>query len=113
MKSLRATAGKSMKAGVGDGPVSRGRGKLKNKQMAIMDLNAEDDAEDEDVEFMEREQKSLEQLEAALSTCQVCGPQKHCKISKGGKHIALSFGQKRAWAIALVRRLSFCWLIFF
>ena len=68
--------------------------------MALMDFNGDSGNENEDDGTMEREKQSLEQLEQALSQCQLCGPGKYCKIGKMGEHV--STNQRRAWSVALV-----------
>jgi hypothetical protein len=83
-------------------------GKLKNKSMAILDLDNSDDDDDDDDDdggIMEREKKALEQLQKGLNKCQLCGPTKSCKIGRDGNHVALSFNQLRGWAMALVSTL--------
>jgi hypothetical protein len=70
--------------------------------MALMDLNGDSGDENEDDGTMEREKQSLEQLERALSQCQLCGPGKYCKIGKTGEHVSLTTNQRRAWSVALV-----------
>lgn len=74
---------------------------IKNKKMVLMDLNGDSDDENHDDGTMEREKQALEQLERALTRCQLCGPGKFCKISKTGDHVNLTWGQRRAWSIAL------------
>lgn len=75
---------------------------IKSKKMVLMDLNGDSCDENEDDGSMEREKKALEQLERALSQCQLCGPGKYCKIGKTGEHVNLTTNQRRAWAVALV-----------
>lgn len=97
LKSLEAMgpkkSGKSQAAG--------GRS-TKSKKVVLMDLNGESDDDNHDDGTMEREKKALEQLERALTKCQLCGPGKFCKISKTGDHVNLTWNQRRAWSIALV-----------
>ena len=83
---------------------------IKNKKMVLMDLNGDSD-DNYDDGTMEREKQSLEQLERALTKCQLCGPGKFCKISKTGDHVNLTWNQRRAWSIALV--CTFFRFIFF
>jgi len=98
MRSLRARNKKS-------GPVSRAKGK-KKEPVRILDLDHDDDGNDGEEEgpddLMMKEMKHLELLEKALAGCVRCGPEKFCKIDKGGNHIHLSFNQRRGWANALV-----------
>jgi hypothetical protein len=91
MMSLRA------KSKSGKGLNSKKGGKLKQKPMAILDLDNSDEDEDEDDDngSMDREKKSLEQLQKELNKCQLCGPTKSCKIGKDGQHITLTFNQLR------------------
>lgn len=98
MMSLRA------KSKSGKGTNAKKGGKLKQKSMAILDLDNSDDDDDDgdDGSSMEKEKKSLEALQKELNRCQLCGPTKSCKIGKDGQHITLSFNQLRGWAIALV-----------
>jgi hypothetical protein len=66
MMSLQA----KLKSGKGSN-VKKG-GKLKNKSMAILDLDNSDDDEDDDGDdggIMEREKKALEQLQKELNKC--------------------------------------------
>jgi len=102
LKSLKAMSSKKS----GQGKAGGGRS-IKNKKMALMDLNGDSDDDNHDDGTMEREKQALEQLERALTKCQLCGPGKFCKISKGGDHINLTWNQRRAWSIALVRSPSF------
>jgi hypothetical protein len=99
--SLRA----KLKSG-GKGTNAKKGGKLKQKSMAILDLDNLDDDDDDDDDigssYMEKENKSIEALRKELSRCQLCGPTKSCKIGKDGQHITLTFNQLRGWAIALV-----------
>jgi hypothetical protein len=74
---------------------------IKNKTMALMDLNGDSDDDNHDDGTMEREKQALELLERALTRCQLCGPGKFCKISKTGDHVNLTWNQRRAWSIAL------------
>ena len=46
---------------------------IKNKKMVLMDLNGDSDDDNYDDGTMEREKQSLEQLERALTKCQLCG----------------------------------------
>jgi hypothetical protein len=97
MMSLRA------KSKSGKGTSSKKGGRLGKKPMAILDLDNSDDGDDEDDDgSMEKEKRSLEQLQMALNKCQCCGPTKSCKIGKDGQHVTLSFNQLRGWAMALV-----------
>jgi hypothetical protein len=102
LKSLEAMGPKKL----GRGQAGGGRS-IKNKKMALMDLNGDLDDDNHEDGTMEREKQALEQLERALTKCQLCGPGKFCKISKGGDHINLTWNQRRAWSIALVQSLSF------
>ena len=76
---------------------------IKNKKMVLMDLNGNSD---DDNGTMEKEKQALEQLERALTRCQLCGPGKFCKISKTGDHVNLTWNQCRAWSITLACTLS-------
>ena len=102
MASLHAKGkkgGKSMKKG----------GKSKMKQ-TILDLDNSDNSDnddDDDVGIMEKEKRSIAELQRALSRCQLCGPTKFCKIGKNGQHVTLTFHQLRGWALALVLLLSY------
>jgi len=89
------------------GPKKSGKGQgggrsTKSKKMALMDLNGDSDDDNHDDGTMEREKQALEQLERAMTKCQLCGPGKFCKISKAGDHVNLTWNQRRAWSIALV-----------
>lgn len=80
-----------------------GGGKLKNKPMALLDLDNSDDEDDKDDEgIMEKEKKFLGELQKALSKCQLCGPTKSCKIGKTGQHVRLTFNQLHGWPTAMV-----------
>ena len=97
LKSLEAMGPKKSGKGQGGGHSS------KSKKMALMDLNGdESDDDNHDDGTMEREKQALEQLERAMTKCQLCGPAKFCKISKAGEHVNLTWNQCRAWSIALV-----------
>jgi hypothetical protein len=96
MVSLRAKNKKKAQA------TKKGKGKGK---LSVMDLDhnesvGEDD-DDEDVEAGEK--KALSELAAEYCKCVRCGPLVMCKIDRGDNHISLSFPQRRAWAVSLVR----------
>lgn len=97
MASLRAKGKKGGKS------TQKGR-KLKPKPMAILDLDNSDDDDDEGDEggIMEKERKSIEELQQTLSRCQLCGPMKSCKIRRNSQHVMLTFNQLCGWALALV-----------
>ena len=100
MKSLRARA-KDGKAAV---PLQRG-GKAKlGKKLTLIDLDNDDEEPDDtgDNSILDKEQKFHEQLEKALTRCQLCGPMKYCLISRNGEHVNLTFQQRRGWIAALV-----------
>lgn len=89
------------------GPKKSGKGQggghsSKSKKMVLMDLNNDSDDDNHDNSTMEREKQALEQLEQAMTKCQLCGPAKFCKISKAGEHVNLTWNQRRAWSITLV-----------
>ncbi|KAG6905177.1 hypothetical protein DXG01_004392 [Tephrocybe rancida] len=87
----RGKAAKSQKAGGAKG------------KKVVLDLDHED-SEDDDVDdggLMGNEAKQLEQLQAALSKCQLCGPTKSCKVARSGEHVALTHNQLCGWALSL------------
>jgi hypothetical protein len=77
----------------------------KNKKASLLDLDNDDDddsAGDEDEDAIEKEKKALLNLEKTLRMCQLCGPTKFCKVNRTGKHVSLTFNQRRGWSVALV-----------
>jgi len=74
---------------------------IKNKKMVLMDLNGDSDNDNYDDGTMEMEKQALNQLEQALTNCQLCGPGNFCKISKTGDHVNLTWNQRRAWSVVL------------
>ncbi|KAJ7189360.1 hypothetical protein GGX14DRAFT_383315, partial [Mycena pura] len=82
---------------------TKGKGK-KGAKMQILDLEhagSGDDDFDDGLGIMEKEKKCMAQLEAKYSRCQVCGPDKVCKIDISGIHCKLGNAQIRAWSAAL------------
>ncbi|KAJ7438981.1 hypothetical protein FB451DRAFT_1378089 [Mycena latifolia] len=85
-----------------------GASKKKGK-VQILDLEhagSGDDDFDEGTGIMGTESKHFEQLQKMYSRCQMCGPEKACKINSSGTHQPLSHNQLRAWARSLVRNSS-------
>ncbi|KAJ7749452.1 hypothetical protein B0H16DRAFT_1725099 [Mycena metata] len=81
----------------------KGKGKGKDK-MVILDLEhagSGDDDFDEGLGIMEKERTFLAQLQTKYGRCQLCGPDKACKIDVTGSHCKLSNSQLRAWAHSL------------
>ncbi|KAJ6456823.1 hypothetical protein C8R47DRAFT_996103, partial [Mycena vitilis] len=74
------------------------------KKLAILDLEHAQDGDDdfdEGLGIMEKEEHCLAELQAKHGRCQLCGPEKACKIDVGGIHHKLSNIQLRAWSHAL------------
>ncbi|KAI6137828.1 hypothetical protein BKA82DRAFT_36073 [Pisolithus tinctorius] len=89
MSTLRAMHGKKKPPGKGKNP-------------PLLDLdNDGSSADDEDSAAIEKENKSLMELEKSLKLCQRCGPSKYCKINRAGQHVNLTFNQHRGWALTL------------
>jgi hypothetical protein len=61
-----------------------------------------DDDFDDGFGIMEKEKKRLGELQGKYSRCQLCGPDKACKVDINGNHCRLSNNQLRAWSMALV-----------
>ncbi|KIJ10237.1 hypothetical protein PAXINDRAFT_157675 [Paxillus involutus ATCC 200175] len=80
----------------------------KNKKASLLDLDNDDndDSGEEDEDAMEKKKKALHDLEKTLCACQLCGPTKFCKVNRTGKHISLSFNQRRGWSVALAHETS-------
>jgi hypothetical protein len=97
MKSLRAHLKEKA------APAARG-GKAKlGKKVALIDLDNEDEDDDAgDDSILDKERKHYEELRVALTRCQLCGPEKFCRISRTGQHKNLTFQQRRGWVAALV-----------
>jgi len=78
MKSLRA----HLKEDKAAAPAARG-GKTKlGKKVALMDLDNEDEDDDTgDGSILDKERKYYEELRVALTRCQLCGPEKFCRVS--------------------------------
>jgi hypothetical protein len=75
----------------------------KNKKTPLMDLDNDDnESGDKDEDAINKEKKALRDLKNTLRSCQLCGPTKFCKVNWTGKHISLSFNQRRGWSVALV-----------
>jgi hypothetical protein len=84
----------------------KGKGKA---QMTVMDLDNNDSEEGEgenDEDVATGEKKALTELETEYRKCVRCGPTVMCKIDRSGNHIHLTFPQRRAWAVSLVRIMS-------
>jgi hypothetical protein len=80
------------------------KGKSKQR-IQILDLEhagSRDDDFDDGLGIMEKEKKFLAELQAKYSRCQLCGPDKMCKIDIAGNHSKLNNPQIRAWSTALV-----------
>ncbi|KAI6144409.1 hypothetical protein BKA82DRAFT_35643 [Pisolithus tinctorius] len=60
-------------------------GKGKNPPLLNLD-NDGSSADDEDSAAIEKENKSLMELEKSLKLCQRCGPSKYCKINRASQH---------------------------
>ena len=99
IKSLRAHL-KDEKAAT---PAARG-GKAKlGKKLALIDLDNEDEDDDiRDDSILDKERKYYEELRVALTRCQLCGPEKFCRVFRNGEHKSLTFQQRRGWVAALV-----------
>lgn len=97
MVSLRA---KNKRKGPATKTGSKGKAKLTVMDLDHKDSMGEDD-DDEDVEAGEK--KALSELDAEYRKCVRCGPSVMCKIDRGGNHVSLTFPQRRAWAVSLVR----------
>jgi hypothetical protein len=96
MVSLRAKNKKKTPAT----KTGKGKGKL-----TVMDLDHNESVgeDDDDEEVEAGEKKALSELDAEYRKCIRCGPSVMCKIDRGGNHVSLSFPQRRAWAVSLVR----------
>lgn len=64
------------------------------KKLTLMDLDTDNDDNKADEAFLLKEAKFLKLLEKSLTCCELCGPTKHCQISRAGEHINLSFQQR-------------------
>ncbi|KAJ7763530.1 hypothetical protein DFH07DRAFT_956341 [Mycena maculata] len=93
----------SLRAKLGVKASGTTKGKGKGKKLPILDLeHAEsgDDNFDDGVGIMEKEKNFLAELQAKYSRCQLCGPEKACKVDINGNHTKLSTNQLRtrhAW----------------
>lgn len=76
----------------------------RQKRKGELNLDAlEDDEESREDEIHAHKVKDeFQRLKDSLSKCQVCGPEKFCKINRFGKHIHLTTPQVLGWAHALV-----------
>ncbi|KAJ7262651.1 hypothetical protein B0H12DRAFT_1231097 [Mycena haematopus] len=97
LASLRAKL-KIKIAGTGPKP---GRGKAKIPILDLEHAESGDDDFDDGLGLMEKEKKRLEELQLKYSRCQLCGPDKACKVDINGSHSKLSNNQLRAWSAAL------------
>ncbi|KAJ7737416.1 hypothetical protein DFH07DRAFT_966471 [Mycena maculata] len=94
----------SLRAKLGVKASGTTKGKGKGKKLLILDLeHAEsgDDDFDDGVGIMEKEKNFLAELQAKYSRCQLCGPEKACKVDINGNHTKLSNNQLRAWSNSL------------
>jgi hypothetical protein len=78
----------------------------KKAKMTTLDLENDDtDGEGEGDEGVEDGEKAaMAELDAQYRTCIKCGTAHLCKIDRAGNHVHLSFNQRRAWAVSLVRQ---------
>ncbi|KAL0058839.1 hypothetical protein AAF712_014466 [Marasmius tenuissimus] len=71
----------------------------------LLDMDkTDDDSSSEDPRssgLLAKEAENLTKLHQNLSTCQMCGPEKFCKIDRNKIHVHLTHGQLRSWAMAL------------
>jgi hypothetical protein len=81
------------------------KGKGGKAKLTVMDLDNDDseEGEDDSEDVGAAEKKSLSELETEYRKCVRCGPTVMCKIDRTGNHVALTFPQRRAWAVSLVR----------
>ncbi|KAJ7739743.1 hypothetical protein B0H14DRAFT_2638202 [Mycena olivaceomarginata] len=79
-----------------------GRGKQKIQIMDLEHAESGDDDFDDGLGIMEKEKKRLGELQGKYSRCQLCCPDKACKVDVNGNHCRLSNNQLRAWSMALV-----------
>ncbi|KAJ7938741.1 hypothetical protein B0H13DRAFT_2301381 [Mycena leptocephala] len=80
------------------------KGKGGKAKFTIMDLDnndSEDGEDDDDGDVGAAEKKALSELETEYRKCVRCGPTVMCKIDRTGNHVALTFPQRRAWAVSL------------
>ncbi|KAF8205947.1 hypothetical protein K438DRAFT_1931764 [Mycena galopus ATCC 62051] len=78
-----------------------GRGKTKMQILDLEHAGSGDDDFNDGIGLMDKERKRLAELQAKYSRCQLCGPDKACKIDVNGNHCKLSNNQIRAWFAAL------------
>lgn len=97
MEALRKKLGEKPKLSA----VTTGRGRRQKKDLNL-DVEDNDDESKEDEIHARKVKDEFQKLKDLLSKCQVCGPEKFCKINRLGKHVQLAAPQVLAWAYALV-----------
>ncbi|KAJ7230137.1 hypothetical protein GGX14DRAFT_507989 [Mycena pura] len=95
MASLRATRGGRRGAG------SKGKSKQPPPLLDLEHAESGDDDFDDGLGIMEKETKSLQQLQKHHASCRLCGDTKACKVDRAGNHHHLTHSQLRGWARAL------------
>ncbi|KAJ7716066.1 hypothetical protein B0H16DRAFT_1801847 [Mycena metata] len=72
----------------------------KKGPMTALDLDNDESEPDEEDDrgIVDEERKAMADLDSEYRKCARCGPTLLCKVDRGGKHVHLTFPQRRAWA---------------